>query len=164
MAPEVRPTKRVLFVCLGNICRSPAAEAIFRKLVETRGLSEHFEIDSAGTASYHTGKQADSRMREAASRRGYELTSLARTLTPRDIRDFDLIVAMDRENFRSCHQLTGSPSPHIRLLSEFLDDKWPTDVPDPYYGGPEGFEFVIDMLEAASPRILASLQNEGTLA
>ena len=161
MSEEVQKPKRVLFVCLGNICRSPAAEAIFRKLVQDQKLGHLIDIDSAGTASYHTGKQADPRMREAAFKRGYEITSLARTLTPRDIRDFDLILAMDRDNFRNCHHLTSSPSPHIRLLSDYLEDPWPVDVPDPYYGGPEGFDYVIDMLEAACPKILASLRGDG---
>ncbi len=145
---------RLLFVCLGNICRSPAAEAVMRQLVHQAGRETEFEIDSAGTASYHVGRPSDHRMRAAADRRGYQMTKLARNVSPADLKRFDLIVAMDRSNFRDLQKLAPGVHPHICLMSDFLDDKWPVDVPDPYTGGPEGFEFVLDMVEAACPKIL----------
>lgn len=150
------PTKpwKILFVCLGNICRSPAAEGIMKKYVEAEGLSDRIWVDSAGTCNYHTGQLADPRMLKAAHRRGYDLTSRARTITNRDLRDFHLIVAMDSENFRQVHLLTSDAASHVKLLSDFLNEDWPKNVPDPYYGGDEGFDFVIDMIEQACPKIL----------
>lgn len=149
--------RSVLFVCLGNICRSPAAEGVLQQKLRERGHGDSVLVDSAGTAGYHSGEPADTRMRQAAARRGYQLESLARQLEPNDITRFDLIVAMDRENFSNIQQLSTGPSPHIRMLSDFLDDGWPRDVPDPYYGGDAGFEEVLDMIEAAAPRIIAEL-------
>lgn len=151
-------SQSVLFVCLGNICRSPAAEGVMKKLVKDSNLDGQIHIDSAGTLSYHAGKPADSRMKLAASQRGYDLTSTARQISSRDLAAFDLIVTMDRENFRDVQKLATGRASHIRLLSDFLDNSWPRDVPDPYYGGPEGFETVLNMLEAACPRILKELQ------
>ena len=154
--------KSVLFVCLGNICRSPTGEGVFQHLVEEQGVADQFKIDSAGTAGYHIGAKADARMREHASRRGYDLNSLARKFAASDFDQFDLIIPMDRENLQDIKQLMDDPnrsSADIKLLSEFLDDSWPTDVPDPYYGGAEGFEYVVDMIEAACPEILQYMQR-----
>lgn len=153
-------TKSVLFVCLGNICRSPTGEGILKHVVDQLGLSDQFLIDSAGTAGYHIGHRADARMREHASRRGYELTSRARKICVDDLDTFNLVIPMDRENLLDVRRLTSQAKAEIKLLSEFLDDNWPTDVPDPYYGGPEGFEYVVDMIEAACPRIVAYLREE----
>lgn len=151
--------KRILFVCLGNICRSPAAEGVMHKLLQEEGLQDLIEVDSAGTSSYHIGEPADKRMRAAAGRQGFELPSRARMVARRDFDEFDLIVAMDRENLRQLQALTESPTQHVRLLSEYLDDDWPADVPDPYYGGDEGFEQVLSMLIQACPAILEDIQN-----
>ncbi len=153
--PQSSTPWKVLFVCLGNICRSPAAEGIMKSLVSHSGLSDQIYVDSAGTSSYHIGALPDARMRAAASRRGYDLSSRARSILPQDLRDFDLVIAMDRDNYRAIHGLTSDAAPNVRLLSEFLDEQWPQNVPDPYYGGDDGFEFVLDMLEAACPNILS---------
>lgn len=151
----------VLFVCMGNICRSPAAEGVFRDYVEQQGVAENFHIDSAGTIGYHSGNPADPRMCEAAARRGYELTSTSRQVTPEDPEEFDLIVAMDRDNLAELKYLAGGHRPHIRLLGSYLPEHRGTQgqapqVPDPYYGGLQGFEVVLDMLERACPGIYAA--------
>lgn len=153
--------KSVLFVCMGNICRSPAAEGVFRKHVEDRGLSGEVRIDSAGTIGYHTGEPADRRMRKAAARRGYTLDSTSRQFKPSDFTRFDLIVAMDRENRRDILSLDpeGRYSRKVRLLCDFIDDIITRDVPDPYYGGDKGFEEVLDLIEKASEPILDALLN-----
>ena len=126
-------------------------------MVQQAGLEDQIQVDSAGTAGYHIGKKADGRMRDAASRRDLDLTSRSRKLTPADLDCFDWVIAMDRENLSDIHQLHDSPTAQIKLLSEYLDDQWPTDVPDPYYGGEDGFETVLDMLQAACPLILAEM-------
>lgn len=161
-------TKRILFVCMGNICRSPAAEAVFRHLLATRGLENDVVVDSAGTDAYHVGEGADARMQAAAQRRGYDLTSIARQVQLQDFEEFDLIIAMDRGNLRRLQGMTGRLPAHLHLLSTFFTDRgihpdegedgdFPLDVPDPYYGGAQGFETVLDMIEAASPPILDHL-------
>ena len=153
-------TKSVIFVCMGNICRSPTGEGVMRAMVDRRGLTDRIEIDSAGTIGYHTGNPADDRMRAAAARRGYDLTSLARQVTAKDVREFDLVIAMDRDNLMDLQQLAGGEKPHIRMLGSYLDghgrDDAP-DVPDPYYGGEAGFERVLDMIEAACESIIDEL-------
>lgn len=151
--------QRLLFVCLGNICRSPAAEGVMQKLLEDRGLQDWIEVDSAGTSSFHIGEPADARMRAAASQRGFALTSRARMVHRRDFAEFDLIVAMDQNNLRALQAYPEAASGQVRLLSGFLDASWPREVPDPYYGGDEGFGVVLDMLEAACPKILEQLQQ-----
>lgn len=153
-----KTAKSVLFVCLGNICRSPAAEGVFHRLVQQHGLGAQINVDSAGTAGYHVGKPADPRMLAAAARRGIELTSRARVVLPSDFQKFDLIVAMDQDNYNELSALTDDgPHPRLRLLSDYLDESWPRNVPDPYYGGSDGFEYVLDMLEAACPKILEAV-------
>lgn len=149
---------RILFVCLGNICRSPAAEGVMRQLLEERGLDGEIHVESAGTGAWHVGEPADERMREAASDRGYELTSRARQITADDLDHFDLIVAMDRDNLEGVRRL-GSGRATVKLLSDFLDDSHPDEVPDPYFGGARGFETVLDMLEAAMEGILAEVRR-----
>ncbi len=151
---------RILVVCLGNICRSPAAEGILRVTIDRSGYSDKIIVASAGTASFHTGRPADARMRASASRRGYELIGTARQLVDEDLRKFDLILAMDRDNLRGIHQI-GDVSPgRVRLFSDFLGPDWPKDVPDPYYGGDAGFEYVLDMLEAGSPAVIEHIVGE----
>ena len=157
----------VLFVCMGNICRSPAGEGVFRHYVDNSGHKDRIFVDSAGTISYHAGNQADYRMREAASRRGYSLDSIARQVTQGDISEFDLIVPMDHDNLYDLERMAGGPRPHIRLLGSFLegitDNHSAPPVPDPYYGGEQGFEKVLNMIEAACPSMLEyslSLMNQ----
>lgn len=158
MSAQINNRKRILFVCLGNICRSPAAEGVLLDYLKQHGLEGKVEVDSAGTASYHVGKPADERMRKAAQKRGIELLSRARLLSPRDLTAFDLIVTMDRENYRNTQALgTGGAGGNVRMLSDFLDGAWPKEVPDPYYGGEDGFEFVLDMLQAAMPNLVGHL-------
>lgn len=152
----------VLFVCLGNICRSPAGEGVFRRYVERQGCADRFRIDSAGTADYHSGQRADRRMREAAARRGYELDSRARQVTREDLEEFDLVLAMDRDNLRDLERLAGGPRDNIRLLGAFLpeheggDPNQAPEVPDPYFGGAEGFEETLDLIERACPALFAA--------
>lgn len=158
--------RRVLFVCLGNICRSPTAEGVARAVASDRGLDGYVEIDSAGTAGYHTGDPADPRMRSAAAQRGYDLTSRARQVQPEDFHRFDLVVAMDRDNLSDLEDAlsrAGTPQTsraRLRLFSDFLPDDAPVDVPDPYYGGPQGFERVLDLIEDGMPRLLEELLQE----
>ncbi|MDM4014420.1 low molecular weight protein-tyrosine-phosphatase [Roseiconus lacunae] len=153
-------SKSVLFVCMGNICRSPAAEAVMKRFAEEFGAD--VSVDSAGTHGYHVGERADARMRAAAETRGYELTSIARKVDKADLKPgkFDLVLAMDNENYHELVNLAGQPSDHIRVFSDYLDDTWPNDVPDPYYGEDEGFTEVLDMLEEGCPAILQTLTGE----
>ena len=151
--------KCVLFVCLGNICRSPTGEAVFRHLVEQRGLENQIFVESAGTIGYHDGKSADSRMQKHAAMRSYDLTSRSRKITAEDFERFDLIIAMDQQNHADIMSIDPTAD-HVRLLSDFLDDEWPRDVPDPYYGGAAGFETVLDMIEAACPEILQEVSRD----
>ena len=152
--------KRVLFVCLGNICRSPTAEGVLRGLVERRGLAGAIEIDSAGTGSWHVGEGADGRMRRAAEARGYRLESRARQVRAEDLERFDLVLAMDRDNLADLEALNGGARPNVRLFSDFLPAGSPPDVPDPYFGGEAGFDRVIDLIERGAPAILDALLEE----
>ncbi len=129
---------------------------MLQNLVEQRGLEDQIQIDSAGTIGYHEGNPADRRMRNHASQRGYDLLSRSRKITADDLERFDLVIAMDRQNLADIMSIDSSAE-NVRLLSHFLDDNWPEDVPDPYYGGADGFETVLDMIEAACPAILDRL-------
>lgn len=152
-------SKSVLFVCLGNICRSPTAEAIFRSHLQQMDVVDEVVVDSAGTIGFHQGNPADARMRATGARRGYDLQSLSRKIVATDLKSFDLIVAMDRENRKDIQSMFPDDfeSASVKLLSDFLGDQWPTDVPDPYYGGEEGFEYVVDMIAAAVPKLYDEL-------
>lgn len=151
----------VVFVCLGNICRSPLAEGAFRRLVESAGLDDRVEIDSAGTSGYHEGELPDPRAREVARRRGIPLISRARQLKREDLDRFDYVIVMDAENQRDVKRLAnGSERSEIRRLLEFADAYDVRDVPDPYYGGDEGFELVCDMVEHACERLLHHIREE----
>lgn len=154
-------TKRVLFVCMGNICRSPAGEAVMQRFAEEFRVD--VEVDSAGTHGYHVGDPPDARMLAAAEARGYELNSQGRQVTPEDLEpeSFDLVLAMDGENHAILQEMAGGLQTHIRMFSDYLDDNWPADVPDPYYGEEEGFDQVLDMLEEGCPVILQTLMGEG---
>src|SRR5687768_4500620 len=148
------PKVRICFVCLGNICRSPTAEGVMRGLVRDAGLEDEIRIDSAGTGGWHVGAPPDSRATEAAGRRGLTLEGAARKFTPADFDDFDLILAMNRENLRDMRALAPDDEARakVRLLREYDPDSSGApdlDVPDPYYGGPSGFEDVLDQVEAA---------------
>jgi protein-tyrosine phosphatase len=149
----------VLFVCTGNICRSPTAEAIFRKLVAEAGMSETILADSAGTHGYHIGEPPDPRSQASAADRGYDLSGLrARRVEPVDFQRFDLIVAMDRGHFTILSRMAEPSAAHkLKLMMSYAEGFEEKDVPDPYYGGPQDFERVLDMLEYAARGLLDSL-------
>ena len=151
--------RSVLFVCLGNICRSPAAEGVMLDVVDNAGLSDAVQVDSAGTGGWHVGNMADSRMRAAANRRGYDLQSRARQVTADDIEQFDLVIAMDQSNLENLKRLAVGRADNIHMLGEYLDADNPPDVPGPYYGGESGFDQVLDMIERACPEILKTLME-----
>ncbi|MDE6513803.1 MAG: low molecular weight phosphotyrosine protein phosphatase [Muribaculaceae bacterium] len=141
---------RVLFVCLGNICRSPAAEGIFRSIVDEHRASDLFDIDSAGTGNYHIGELPDRRMRVHARNRGIELTHRCRQVDVEDFNDFDLIIGMDASNLQNLRRMAPSveAARKIRAMAEFFSPGARYDhVPDPYYEGSEGFELVLDLLD-----------------
>jgi protein-tyrosine phosphatase len=148
---------RILFVCLGNICRSPTAEAVMKDMVEKEGLAAQIEIDSAGTGSWHVGKSPDARATAAAAERGIEMNSLARQVTVTDFDQFDVIVAMDGENHADLLALSGGDNPKVRLLREIGGDD-ERDVPDPYYGGDDGFEEVLDIVERGCRALLEEVR------
>ncbi len=152
--------RRILFVCLGNICRSPTAEAVFRKIAEDEG--HRFTLDSAGTGSWHTGESPDPRMVEAGARRGYRLAGSARQVRPQDFHDFDLILAMDRDNLRDLErQRPSEPTADLRLFRDFDPEEPGTDVPDPYYGGEDGFDRVVRIVERTSRNLLNHFTPRG---
>ncbi|MCB1225764.1 MAG: low molecular weight phosphotyrosine protein phosphatase [Verrucomicrobiales bacterium] len=152
---------RLLFVCLGNICRSPAAEGVMRRLVADAGLSKIIEVDSAGTAGWHKGNLADPRMRQAASRRGITLDHRARQVRATDFEAFDLILVMDEENRRDLRDFASHQqiADQVRLLTDYQSQHDATHVPDPYYGGEEDFEQVLDLLEDTCAGLLETLRR-----
>jgi protein-tyrosine phosphatase len=153
---------RVLFVCLGNICRSPTAEGVMRRLVREAGLEDRITIDSAGTGGWHFGSAPDERSTAAARRRGITLEGAARTVSPADFDDWDLLIAMDRDNQREL--LRRAPDAAAREKVKLLREYDPAsvasgelEVPDPYYGGERGFEDVLDIVDAACRGLLEEL-------
>ena len=152
---------RVLFVCLGNICRSPAAEGVMRALVEAEGLGDRILVRSAGTAGWHTGKLPDQRMRNAAQNRGYDLSSRARQVNEDELRENDLVLVMDQPNLRDVRSIDreGRHSAKIHLFCDFCTSHEEKEVPDPYYGGEQGFELVLDLLEDGCRGVLAHIRS-----
>ena len=155
--------KKILFVCLGNICRSPAAEGIFKKKLKDRNLENLFVVDSAGTGGWHVGNLADPRMREMASSRGIELTSRSRQIEENDLYEFDHILVMDKDNLHAVKSLTknqwNSVNSKIKLILSYSENSQLDEVPDPYYGGPNGFDNVLDLLDNAIDGLLDSLTD-----
>jgi protein-tyrosine phosphatase len=157
---EEKEKKKILFVCTGNICRSPGAESIFAEMAKNKGLHKNFEIDSAGTTAYHIGEPADKRMQAHAIKRGYKLHSISRKFNPvSDFEHFDMIVAMDNEHFLSLKKIARKES-DIQKICKMTDFRknWNYDeIPDPYYGGEEGFELVLDLLEDSCEGLIEKL-------
>jgi protein-tyrosine phosphatase len=152
---------KVLFVCTGNICRSPTAEAVFRAKAAARGLSDRVFADSAGTHGYHIGDPPDPRTADAARRRGYPMTGMfARKVSAADFRAFDLVVAMDEGHFGLLQRLAPRNSEKLRLFMDLVREATHRDVPDPYYGGPDGFDHVLDLVEAGIDALLDEIEEK----
>ena len=155
---------KILFVCLGNICRSPAAEGVLKTLWvnQSESAADRVFVDSAGTSNYHKGAAADERMQRAALRRGYRLTSRARQVTRQDFVDFDWILAMDRDNYDNLARLRDnfSGKAQLKLFGDFCEHTPGGDVPDPYHGGLSGFETVLDILEDGCLQIVSMLEEQ----
>jgi protein-tyrosine phosphatase len=148
---------RIPFVCLGNICRSPAAEGVFLALLTEAGLSDSYTVDSAGTGAWHEGERVDRRMRQAAERRGVTLAGVARQVRADDFERFDLVLAMDASNAQDLRAI--APPAHrdkVRLFRDFDPDDPGQDVPDPYYGGEAGFDEVLDIVTRTGRALLAT--------
>lgn len=155
--------KKILFVCLGNICRSPSAEAVFKGIVRNKGMQDKFEIDSAGTYGYHEGEPADRRMQSHAVKRGYNLTSISRPFDAElDWDRFDYVIAMDDSNLRNLRAMGRSEDDLKKLfkMTDFANNFNYTEVPDPYYGGEQGFELVLDLLEDSGEGFYEFLEKD----
>lgn len=152
---------KVLFVCLGNICRSPTAEGVFRHQVEAAGLSQRIQIDSAGTGDWHIGKAPDPRTIDEAAKRDYDLAPLrARQVSAADFAEFDYVIAMDNENLKNLKAMQPADyQGHLGLFLAFAPEENQEEVPDPYYGGPEGFTLVLNMVEEASQGLLHHIKE-----
>jgi protein-tyrosine phosphatase len=157
----VKPTG-VLFVCLGNICRSPTAEGVFRKLVEDRGLAAAFQIDSAGTSGWHRGEPPDPRSQQEALRHGIDLSrQRSRPVLPQDFQQFDYIVAMDSANLHELRKrCPANLQTRLHRLTAFAPDLGINDVPDPYYGGEKGFEAVFNIVRAGAEGLLEAIERD----
>lgn len=152
----------VLFVCMGNICRSPTAEGVFRSIVKSENLLEHFNIDSAGTHSYHVGSPPDRRAMQVAKNRGVDISMLkARSVTERDFVSFDFILAMDKNNYHFLTEMCPTLyQEKLKLFLSFAAELPDEEVPDPYYGGMNGFEYVLDLTETASRSLLQAIRKQ----
>lgn len=158
----IKDKTKILFVCLGNICRSPAAQGVMEKLVEERGVADKYEIDSAGLYGGHAGDLPDSRMRVHARRRGLELTHRSRQVRESDFDRFDIIVAMDDSNYDRLRRMAPSPEDEakvVKMADYFTLHPWADCVPDPYYEGAEGFEKALDLIENGCNGLLNRLEN-----
>lgn len=153
--------KKVLFVCLGNICRSPAAEGVFTFMIKEAGLQNEVSVDSCGTAAHHEGESADLRMQEHAKRRGYQLNSIARGLVRRDFDEFDFILTMDNSNYKNVVAMAADNQKYkIIKMTDFCSNHPHDQIPDPYYGGPDGFELVLDLLEDSCHGLIEKIKAE----
>ena len=163
-SPEI-PNIKILFVCLGNICRSPAAEGIMQSLVEQDKLRHRILVDSAGTSGWHEGELPDERMRAHGRKRGYDFSSRSRKFLAEDFQGFDYIVVMDNDNYRNVERLaqTDTEKAKIHHMTKFSNKFHHNEVPDPYYGGAHGFELVLDMLEDACQVLLEKIKTENNL-
>lgn len=155
----------VLFVCMGNICRSPSAEAVMNQYVSKAGLSDRIKCDSAGTIAYHAGEPADARMQKHASRRNIRLTSISRQVQPEDFDEFDYIIGMDDDNMANMQPFIYNQenTQKLSMMTDYCSDNNPGYVPDPYYGGDAGFEHVLDLLEDACNGLLKHIKDEHKL-
>ena len=155
--------KKILFVCLGNICRSPAAEGVFKQKIKERDLEKLFVVDSAGTGGWHVGNLADPRMRETALSRGIELTSKSRKIEESDLSEFDHILVMDNDNLDAVKSLIrdykNPVNSKIKLILSYSKNSQLEEVPDPYYGGQNGFDMVMDLLDDAMDGLIDSLKD-----
>lgn len=150
---------KICFVCLGNICRSPTAEGVFQSLIDDRGLEDFFEVDSAGTSAYHIGESANSKSQRTANKHGITLYSKARQFKTFDLEYFDLILAMDNENLNNVRRMAnGEHSQKIGRMRDFDPRPGNGEVPDPYYGGPEGFENVFQIVKRSCEKLLDELE------
>jgi protein-tyrosine phosphatase len=161
MSDSVNKTK-ILFVCMGNICRSPTAEGVFRHKVEAAGMNDRVEIDSAGTHAYHVGEPPDQRAQAAALQRGFDLSSQrARRVRASDFAEFDYVLAMDQPNLDDLLAICPDHlQDRVQLFLDFSEQSRVREVPDPYYGGGNGFETVLDLVEAASEGLLVHIQQK----
>ena len=152
---------KVLFVCMGNICRSPVAEGVFAKLIEQQSLTEYVHVDSAGTHAYHVGNPPDPRSQQTAQRRGIDISKLrARRFSEDDFHEFDYVLAMDSENYRNLSSACPPEARYkLKMFLEFAPHLNELDVPDPYYGGELGFERVLDLVEAASEGLVGHIRK-----
>ena len=150
----------ILFICMGNICRSPSAEAVMNGIIKNNNLQDKIRCDSAGTIGHHAGEPADQRMKMHASRRGYDLTSISRQIRYDDLQTFDYIITMDSDNYEDVTALdsTGQYSGKIFMMTDYAKDHADKSVPDPYYGGSQGFELVIDLLEDSCEGLLNQIK------
>lgn len=154
--------KKILFVCMGNICRSPAAEGVMKSLLNKNGIKDKVYVDSAGTIDYHTGEFPDPRMIEVASERGYELNHRARQITKSDLENFDYIITMDDQIYKSVNRLDSQKQYQHKIfkMTDFLSEMEADEIPDPYYGKKEDFEYSLDLIEDAVKGLLNRIQNE----
>jgi len=154
--------KKILFVCLGNICRSPSAEAVFNGVIKREGVAAEFEVDSAGTSGWHAGEPADKRMQSHAIKRGFNLTSISRKFDPKtDFDYFDMIIGMDDSNVENLKRMANRAADKGKIfkMTDFSKTFDYDEVPDPYYGGADGFELVLDLLEDSCEGLLDRIKN-----